>query len=718
MPFSEFGVDPDINRACVDLGWVLPTPIQAEAIPTILGGRDVCAAAETGSGKTAAFGIPCLQLVHEYLGGFSDSALPGDKSNGHKRSNGAPPLTLTSKAAPSANGNCTSDMSTERSIFFTGDNEVFYNGMTREFTCPPGTKWVGARIGRGIKGAGKYCFECKISSDGLYRFGWASADARYVVGMDWNSYGYGSTGKKSNTGKFVDYGIPFGKGDVVLCLIDLSEGTISFKLNDRNLGMAFKGKGFSDVMFPSVCGKGGIFTVNMHKITFPERGYTPAGLSHAIHVDDESSRPRSKCNETLCLIIEPTMELSRQTLENMKLYSKYITAPEITVSDSPGSNVVVTTLRSATKIPTGSVRILVMDEADELLKQDGREIERIVKTIREFSYGMGSKRLQVLMFSATLHSPTVVEHVESLTKSAQWIDLKGVPQVPDTVDVFAIELDPSRIYEFETRYPDPILDGLETVGHSSQRIKTLKPKCLVHILDKLNIASGVLFCRTNLDCENLCAYLDHLNKTRSSQMLNKYSATLLGGKLDQHRRKRNLEDFKNGIYRFLVCTDVAARGMDISNLPFCAMMNVSDCKFQFLHRVGRVGRANLRGLAIVISSNAPERVWYHTCTNKSKGKASSRFKIAETCRNYNLVDNGGCTIIYEEATYLEEAKKLMPPGRELPVMDADKFELPDSSDANYGEATFSMQQREFVHRMAYLSALSQRRFLINGSTRF
>ena len=49
--------------------WLLPTPVQADAIPLILGGGDVLAAAETGSGKTGAFGLPCLQIVHEQLRG-------------------------------------------------------------------------------------------------------------------------------------------------------------------------------------------------------------------------------------------------------------------------------------------------------------------------------------------------------------------------------------------------------------------------------------------------------------------------------------------------------------------------------------------------------------------------------------------------------------------------------------------------------------------------
>ena len=65
--FEELGVCPELIRVADAQGWLLPTPVQAEAVPLILGGGDVLAAAETGSGKTGAFGVPILQIVHESL---------------------------------------------------------------------------------------------------------------------------------------------------------------------------------------------------------------------------------------------------------------------------------------------------------------------------------------------------------------------------------------------------------------------------------------------------------------------------------------------------------------------------------------------------------------------------------------------------------------------------------------------------------------------------
>src|SRR3982074_1684049 len=61
--FADFGLAPEILRALTDQGYVHPTPIQAAAIPIVLQGRDVMGAAQTGTGKTAGFSLPIIQLL-------------------------------------------------------------------------------------------------------------------------------------------------------------------------------------------------------------------------------------------------------------------------------------------------------------------------------------------------------------------------------------------------------------------------------------------------------------------------------------------------------------------------------------------------------------------------------------------------------------------------------------------------------------------------------
>ncbi len=63
MPFTELGLSPELLRAVAEAEYTTPTPVQAAAIPPILGGQDVRGCAQTGSGKTAAFALPILQRL-------------------------------------------------------------------------------------------------------------------------------------------------------------------------------------------------------------------------------------------------------------------------------------------------------------------------------------------------------------------------------------------------------------------------------------------------------------------------------------------------------------------------------------------------------------------------------------------------------------------------------------------------------------------------------
>src|SRR5919106_5912393 len=63
MPFSDLGLSPDVIRAVADAGYTTPTPIQQQAIPVVLMGRDVLGCAQTGTGKTAGFVLPMLDIL-------------------------------------------------------------------------------------------------------------------------------------------------------------------------------------------------------------------------------------------------------------------------------------------------------------------------------------------------------------------------------------------------------------------------------------------------------------------------------------------------------------------------------------------------------------------------------------------------------------------------------------------------------------------------------
>lgn len=104
--------------------------------------------------------------------------------------------------------------------------------------------------------AGSYCFEVCVLSDGLARLGWSTAASALELGTDKGGYGYGGTGKKSNSKDFKDYGSAFGEGDVIGCYITLEGGcgNIQFTKNGTALGCAYDlpGAGGS-FYFPAIC---------------------------------------------------------------------------------------------------------------------------------------------------------------------------------------------------------------------------------------------------------------------------------------------------------------------------------------------------------------------------------------------------------------------------------------------------------------------------------
>lgn len=135
----------------------LPTDVQAEAIPLILGGGDVLMAAETGSGKTGAFCLPILQIVWETLRDLEE----GKTSKGGGSAGAVAPWTMS---------------------FFDRGNAlaVTPDGLrcqSREFK-----EWHGCRCTTGVKGKGKFYFESTVTDEGLCRVGWSTQEANLDLG--------------------------------------------------------------------------------------------------------------------------------------------------------------------------------------------------------------------------------------------------------------------------------------------------------------------------------------------------------------------------------------------------------------------------------------------------------------------------------------------------------------------------------------------------------
>lgn len=651
--FEEMGVLPEIGKAIEEMDWLLPTDVQAEAIPLILGGGDVLMAAETGSGKTGAFCLPVIQIVWETLN--------GSKSNKQndvpiKTSNVSDPWALSVWDRSSA-------------IAITPDGKKCQSRDQKA--------WHGCRATKGVKGSGKYYFEATITDEGLCRVGWSTLGAVLDLGTDKFGFGFGGTGKKSNNKQFDSYGESFGLHDTIGCWLDLDNWTIGFSKNGTYLGDAFKipSSFKTSTFYPAVVLKNAEMIFNFGESSFKydiPKDFSAVNKAHincietsqciAPKIDSNIKKPN---NAPYAIIIEPSRELAEQTFNQIKKFKKYLEKPLVkdllvvggfSIKDqiaslSSGVDIIVATpgrledLISGGHLSLSHCRFYILDEADGLLKQ---RYTKFIDNLHEKMPKVSNdgKRLQMIVCSATLHDFEVKKMASRLMHFPTWVDLKGEDAVPETVHHVVVTVDSQKDTSWislKTHIPtDGVHDrdnirALNTSEALSQGIKILKGEYCVRAINNHKMNKAIIFCRTKLDCDNLEKYFKQLSPT--------YTCCTLHGSRNVNDRRMNLEKFKNGDIKFLICTDVAARGIDISGLPFMINMTLPDDKTNYVHRIGRVGRAERMGLAISFVASVPEKVWYHGEWCPSRG---------QRCSNTELTTTKGCCIWYNELQYLGE----------------------------------------------------------------
>jgi ATP-dependent RNA helicase DDX1 len=197
-------------------------------------------AAETGSGKTGAFALPVLQIVHETLRARARAASAAAGGSDGLRAAAACALSLDDRDAYLA---------------------VTPDGLRCQSRAEK--SWGGGRATVGAF-AGAVYYEATVTDEGLCRVGWSTAAASLDVGTDRHSFGYGGTGKKSHARSFEDYGGPYGRGDVVGCSLDCAAGTLAFSRNGAPLGVAYALPAHlrGQALYPAVCLKNAELALN------------------------------------------------------------------------------------------------------------------------------------------------------------------------------------------------------------------------------------------------------------------------------------------------------------------------------------------------------------------------------------------------------------------------------------------------------------------------
>ncbi|MDO9401829.1 MAG: DEAD/DEAH box helicase [Polaromonas sp.] len=285
-----------------------------------------------------------------------------------------------------------------------------------------------------------------------------------------------------------------------------------------------------------------------------------------------SSEPALKnkrgVNAVRALIMTPTRELAAQVEESVRVYGKYLELSSMAMFGGVGMGAQIDKLRRGVDIlvatpgrlldhasqgtlDLGQVQILVLDEADRML--DMGFIHDIKKVL-----ALVPKQKQSLLFSATF-SDEIRELANGLLKNPQSIQV-----TPRNTTVQRIT---------QTIHP---------VGRSK------KKALLTHIINEHNWSQVLVFTRTKFGANNVA---EHLTK-------NGIPAMALHGNKSQTARTQALQDFKSGSIRALVATDIAARGIDIDELPHVVNYEIPNVSEDYVHRIGRTGRAGNSGEAV------------------------------------------------------------------------------------------------------------------------
>jgi ATP-dependent RNA helicase RhlE len=272
------------------------------------------------------------------------------------------------------------------------------------------------------------------------------------------------------------------------------------------------------------------------------------------------------------LILTPTRELAVQVADSVHAYGKHVPLRSLVVYGGVpmppqekallgGVEILVATPgrlmdhAGSRKVNLSQVEVLVLDEADRMLDMG------FIDDIRKIIAMLPAKR-QNLMFSATF-SPEIRRLAEGILTDPVQVDVSPKVSAVESVDQVVYIVDADR-----------------------------KRELLAYLVRKRDLRQVLVFCRTKHMAARLASWLDREG----------VDATAIHGDRTQQERERALESFKSGEVRVLVATDVAARGLDIEALPQVVNFELPMHAQDYVHRIGRTGRAGLEGHAISLVS--------------------------------------------------------------------------------------------------------------------
>ena len=294
-------------------------------------------------------------------------------------------------------------------------------------------------------------------------------------------------------------------------------------------------------------------------------GKTAAFTLPLLHI---LSGKQARGNAPRALVLTPTRELAAQVGESIKTYGHGLRMRTTTIFGGVGINPQIKCLRQGVDIVIGTpgrlldlmgqkvlnlshIEFLILDEADRML--DMGFIHDIRKIIRQVP-----KKRQTLFFSAT-YTKEIKELADTILTNPEFVEVARQSTAAEKVDQEAYFVPKSR-----------------------------KRELLSHLIKEGDWSQVLVFTRTKHGANRLAKQLT----------IDGITATAIHGNKSQTARTRALAEFKACNVRVLVATDIASRGLDINRLPHVVNYELPEVPEDYVHRIGRTGRAGYSGKAI------------------------------------------------------------------------------------------------------------------------
>lgn len=353
--------------------------------------------------------------------------------------------------------------------------------------------------------------------------------------------------------------------------------------------------------------------------------------------------PRAQHNRTLALILTPTRELAAQVHQSINQYGSFLTLRSAVVFGGVKISPQMMRLRSGVELLVATpgrlldlyqqkaiqfdqISMLVLDEADRMLDMGFiHDIKRIIKLL--------PYKRQNLLFSATF-SDTIRALVKDLLKNPVEIDV-----APRNTTVAQIK---QKIHPVD---------------------KSRKAELLSHLIHKHKYGQTIVFTKTKHGANKLVKQLEQAH----------IHAAAIHGNKSQSQRTKTLAEFKSGELHILVATDIAARGIDIEQLPCVINFDLPQVAEDYVHRIGRTGRAGASGVALSL-----------VCADEIEQLQAIERLIKRPLERIEIDD-------FEPQHQVPTSIKKTHPARQKPAFKGKSTS--SSSTAKYGKKPFKAKQR-------------------------